>query len=69
METTFEQIINEHNNEHVQIFMDNSPEGEMTFSEMIKIGALVDALNKKTEARLTELFDKTFLKASKIEGA
>lgn len=67
MKETFEQIITDHNNEHMKIFTDNSPEGEMQFSDIVKISALVDALNKKTEARLTELFDKSFLKTAKIK--
>jgi hypothetical protein len=69
MNTTFEEIITEHNDELIAIFVNNAPGDETPFSGMVKIAKLSEELNARTQARLAELFDKTFLKASKIEGA
>lgn len=64
----FEEIITEHNDELVAIFVSNAPDDETSFSGMVKIARLSQELNKRTEARLAQLFDKSFLQTAKIES-
>lgn len=65
----FEEIITEHHDELVAIFVNNAPGDETPFSGMVKIAQLSEELNTRTQLRLAELFDRSFLKASNIEKA
>jgi len=66
MDETFEQIITEHNDELISIFVARGSQPETPFSGMVQIAIESQELNKRTEARLELLFDKSFLDSTKI---
>lgn len=65
---TFEEIINTHNDNLMEIFSASEVEGDMSFSQMSTLGQKVTELNKRTENELARLFDKSFLQTAKIES-
>lgn len=57
----FEEIITEHNDKLIDVFMNAGDATGHTISHALGLSQKIAALNSETEARIAEIFDKSFL--------
>lgn len=67
---TFEEIINEHNDELIFVFgeHDDDDRDRHAITNMLTLSEAIADLNQRTQAKLAEVFDNSFLDLTKIEG-
>jgi hypothetical protein len=65
----FEEVIRDHNDELIKIFNNASEiQADQPLTSLSTLAEQVDNLNKSTEKKMAQLFDKAFQSATGIEG-